>query len=113
VAFLSGVLALFSGEVVKPITPINLSSVVATIISGILCSGGAYYLQAYAQKEISTIKAGVLYSLIPLFSAIVSWMVLGNTLNGIEFIGSIIIVLALINININIPGLIKFREKGA
>lgn len=109
VSGLSALLTLFSGETIKSI---KIDSMIALIVSGALCAGGAYYLQAYAQEEISPVKAGILYSIIPLFSAIVSWIVLGNTLNEVEFIGGIIIILALININVNLPKYIKVHRKG-
>lgn len=104
VSGISAILSIFSGETVNSI---KIDSVIAVIISGAFCTGVAYYLQAYAQREISSVRAGIIYSVIPLFSAIVSWIVLGNTLNGIELMGSIIIVLALININTNVPDYIK------
>lgn len=78
------------------------SSIFALIVSGLLCTGMAYFLQAVSQIKLPLTKAGIICTTIPFFGAIVSWILFKTTLNGFGFCGLILIIAAILNSNSNI-----------
>lgn len=61
--------------------------VTALLFAGILITAALYYVQTRAQLKLSENTIGVLYALLPLFAAIFSWMILGETLSPIGIAG--------------------------
>jgi drug/metabolite transporter (DMT)-like permease len=59
----------------------------ALLFAGILITAALYYVQTRAQLKLSVNTIGVLYALLPLFAAIFSWIILGETLSPIGIIG--------------------------
>ena len=91
---------------------ISNESIIALIISGIFCSGIAYYIGTVAQKNIPTVHAGIIYSTIPLFSIIASKVALDIVLSPIAYVGCFAIILSIINLKTNVFGrlLMKFKK---
>lgn len=64
----------------------------ALLFAGILITAGLYYVQTLAQQKLSENTVGVLYALLPLFAAVFSWMILGETLSPIGMAGGTMMV---------------------
>ena len=65
----------------------------ALLFAGTLITAALYYVQTLAQKKLSEHTVGVLYSLLPLFAAVFSWMILGETLSPIGIAGGAMMVI--------------------
>lgn len=57
------------------------------LFAGILITAALYYVQTLAQQKLSENTIGVMYALLPLFAAVFSWMILGETLSLIGIAG--------------------------
>ncbi len=91
-----GVLALFTSFFVQE--EIMWSSfgwieVSALLFAGTLITAALYYVQTRAQKKLNENTIGVLYALLPLFAAVFSWMILGETLSPIGIAGGAMMVI--------------------
>jgi drug/metabolite transporter (DMT)-like permease len=62
------------------------------VFAGIVITAAMYYVQTLAQKKISENTIGVLYALLPLFAAVFSWMILGETLTIVGIAGGVMMV---------------------
>lgn len=70
--------------------------IAALLFAGILITAAMYYVQTIAQQKLSENTVGVLYSLIPLFGAIFSWIILGETLSPIGIAGGGMMILGVV-----------------
>lgn len=85
-----GVLALgisFTIQEEVVIASFGLLEIIALLFAGILITAALYYVQTRAQQKLSENTIGVLYALLPLFAAVFSWMILGETLGPIGIVG--------------------------
>ncbi len=67
--------------------------ITALLFAGIIITAALYYVQTRAQQKISENTIGVLYALLPLFAAVFSWMILGETLSPIGIVGGAMMVI--------------------
>ena len=89
VSFLSIIFALFF----ETITIANiLNESVSIIYAGILSGGIAFTLQIFAQKNISTAPAAIIFSLEGVFAAIAAWIILNQILGLNNIIGCALIL---------------------
>ena len=89
VSFLSIIFALFFET--KTIANI-LNESVSIIYAGILSGGIAFTLQIFAQKNISTAPAAIIFSLEGVFAAIAAWIILNQILGLNNIIGCALIL---------------------
>ncbi len=68
----------------------------ALLYLGVFSSGMGYTLQIVAQKDMDTSVAGILFSLEAVFGAIGGALLLGEVMSPREYIGSIIVFMAVI-----------------
>ena len=95
VSFFSIIFALFF----ETITIVNiLNESVSIIYAGVLSGGIAFTLQIYAQKNISSAPAAIIFSLEGVFATIAAWIILNQILNFNNILGcSFILVGVLIS----------------
>jgi len=70
--------------------------ITALLFAGILITAALYYVQTRAQQKLSENTIGVLYALLPLFAAVFSWIMLGETLSVIGMVGGAMMVTGVI-----------------
>jgi drug/metabolite transporter (DMT)-like permease len=70
--------------------------IAALLFAGILITAAMYYVQTLAQQKLSENTVGVLYALIPLFGAIFSWIILGESLSLIGIAGGGMMILGVV-----------------
>ena len=77
---------------------INLISkeITELLYAGILSSGVAFMLQAYAQRVLSPASVAIIFSLEGVFASIFGWILLDQFLSEIKVFGIMIILLAVI-----------------
>ena len=89
VSFFSIIFALFF----ETITIVNiLNESVSIIYAGVLSGGIAFTLQIYAQKNISSAPAAIIFSLEGVFATIAAWIILNQILGLDNVIGCILIL---------------------
>ena len=66
------------------------------LYAGILSSGVAFMLQAYAQRVLQPASVAIIFSLEGVFASIFGWIILDQFLNEIKIFGILIILLAVI-----------------
>ena len=93
VSFFSFVFALFFETITIPNI---LNESVSIIYAGILSGGVAFTLQIYAQKNISSAPAAIIFSLEGVFAAIAAWIILNQILDLDNIIGCALILFAVL-----------------
>jgi len=89
VSFFSIIFALFF----ETITIVNiLNESVSIIYAGVLSGGIAFTLQIYAQKNISSAPAAIIFSLEGVFATIAAWIILNQILDSDNIIGCVLIL---------------------
>ena len=66
------------------------------LYAGVLSSGIAYLLQAYAQQNLSPAPVAIIFSLEGVFAGIFAWIILDQHLNEFKIFGIILILCAVI-----------------
>lgn len=64
----------------------------ALLYAGVLITAAMFYAQTIAQKKLSENTIGILYALLPLFAAVFSWMILGESLSPVGIAGGALMV---------------------
>ena len=93
VSFFSFVFALFFETITIPNI---LNESVSIIYAGILSGGIAFTLQIFAQKNISSAPAAIIFSLEGVFAAIAAWIILNQILDLDNIIGCALILFAVL-----------------
>jgi drug/metabolite transporter (DMT)-like permease len=70
------------------LTPLLLS---ALLVNGVFATG-AFAIQVWAQKRLPAPRVALIFSLEPLFAAWLAWLFLDEHLSGRGWVGSILIV---------------------
>ena len=71
--------------------------------AGFLSSGIAYTLQIMAQKDADPTSATLIMSLESVFAVLSGWLVLGESLSGKELIGCLLVFIAVILAQVQLP----------
>ena len=93
----AGIFCSFPALAFETVT-INLISkeITELLYAGILSSGVAFMLQAYAQRVLSPASVAIIFSLEGVFASIFGWILLDQFLSEIKVFGIMIILLAVI-----------------
>lgn len=106
VASLLGLLASFLLE--TPVLPQSPATWGAVVYLGLICSAYGFVVQPIAQKHAAPERIGLIFSLEPVFSALLSFLFLHEVLAGINYLGGGLIFLAVV-----LPELIKTPKQAA
>ena len=93
VSFFSFFFALFFEKITIPNI---LNESVSIIYAGILSGGVSFTLQIYAQKNISSAPAAIIFSLEGVFATIAAWIILNQILDLDNIIGCVLILFAVL-----------------
>lgn len=94
VASLTGAVFMFLSE--TPSLPANLTQWGAILGLGLICSAYGFVVQPIAQRYTTPEKIGLIFSLEPVFSALLSWLFLHEILGFKGYTGAILIFAAVI-----------------
>ncbi len=75
---------------------ISPKSWLAIVLSALICTAGIYVVQNMALKEISESVTGIIVALLPLFTAVGAWFILGESLSTIGKIGGALMLAGVI-----------------
>lgn len=87
-------------ETLPKASSIGLYGWMSLIFTGVLATGFVYTVQSFAQTEVTPSNIGIIYSLEPVFSAILSYIILGERIGVKGIIGGTFIVLGAIIYNV-------------
>lgn len=87
----------------KPNISIIWDARLEILYAGLMSSGIAYTLQIMAQKDADPTSATLIMSLESVFAALSGWLVLGESLSGKELIGCLLVFIAVILAQVQLP----------
>ena len=90
-------LPLFMTMELKPILEINITfkMLLPVLLLAVFASCGAFILFAFSVRHLGILKANVFTNSIPVFTALFSFMLLGDKLTVQNFIGMLVVILGL------------------
>ncbi len=91
------------------VTMPSLEVWVALLITGLLASAGAFYVQTFVQQRIPAARTAVILTMEPVFAALFGYWLAGDRLVAVQILGAGLILSALVVGEI-LPAL--RREKG-
>jgi drug/metabolite transporter (DMT)-like permease len=92
VTVMSALLAIPDG--LRP--PAEASVWLAVVITALLATAAAFFVQTWAQRHLSAALTGIILSLEPVFAWLVGMAVLGDRLRGRQMVGGVVLVLAMV-----------------
>lgn len=87
---------IFSYALETPQLPGSVSGWIAVLGLGILCTAIGFVVQTYAQQYTSPSRAGLIFSLESVFSAIFAYLVLGEVLSARGYLGALLMFSSLV-----------------
>ena len=83
---------LFNGVFESSITQFSYSVISALLITGLLATFVSFLIMIWAQKILSPSETALIFSLEPVFAAMVAFLVIGESLGYIGWIGGLLVV---------------------
>ena len=87
----------------KPDLSIIWNAKLEIMYAGFLSSGIAYTLQIIAQKDADPTSATLIMSLESVFAVLSGWLVLGESLSNKELVGCLLVFIAVILAQVQLP----------
>lgn len=107
------VMLVLSFLVETPALPQSPQVWAAALFLGIFCSGICLVLQSVYQKDTTATRAGLIFTLEPVFSAVFAFFLLGERLGVKGYIGAALMLASLFVMELDIPFLDKKEENEA
>ncbi|MBS7576907.1 MULTISPECIES: DMT family transporter [unclassified Enterococcus] len=86
----------FSTVFERPSLPNNSSQWLAILALGIFCSAYGFVVQPMSQKYLSAVKIGLIFSLEPVFSALLSFLFIHEVLEIRGYFGALLILISIL-----------------
>ena len=83
----------------------------SALFLGIFCSGVCLVLQSVYQKDTTAARAGLIFTLEPVFSAVFAFFLLGERLGLKGYLGAALMLISLIVMEIDLPFFEKAEKK--
>ena len=110
-AVVGAVMLVLSFIVETPALPHSPMVWAAALFLGIFCSGVCLVLQSVYQKDTTASRAGLIFTLEPVFSAVFAFFLLGERLGLKGYIGAALMLASLFVMELDIPFFDKNGEK--
>lgn len=105
------VMLVLSFLVETPVLPQSPKVWVSALFLGIFCSGVCLVLQSVYQKDTTATRAGLVFTLEPVFSAIFAFFLLGERLGVKGYLGAALMLVSLVVMEVELPFFDKKAEK--
>ena len=105
------VMLVLSLLVETPALPQSPKVWVSALFLGIVCSGVCLVLQSVYQKDTTATRAGLIFTLEPVFSAIFAFFLLGERLGVKGYIGAALMLMSLVVMEVELPFFDEKAEK--
>ena len=83
-----------------PTTPVTWA---AALFLGLLCSGVAFVIQAVQQQYTTASHVGLIFTLEPVFAAIVAYFLAGERLQARGYAGMVLMLFSLVLMEADLP----------
>jgi len=96
------VMLLVSLVLEKPCLPRSPGVWAAALFLGILCTGVAFVVQTVQQQYTAASHVGLIFTLEPVFSAVIAYFFAGERLQPRGYLGAALMLLSLVIMEVNI-----------
>jgi drug/metabolite transporter (DMT)-like permease len=79
----------------EPVTMPPLEVILAIVLTGIVASAGAFYVQTTVQQRIPAARAAIILITEPVFAALFGYWLAGDRLSPVQLLGAVLILSAL------------------
>ncbi|MGF2616791.1 DMT family transporter [Rossellomorea vietnamensis] len=90
-------------------TLLQMNVLSALIVTALLATSAAYFIQTSAQKYTTPARVAVILTMEPVFAALSSYLWIGEELTGLALVGCLFIFMGMLVTEL--PGLIRFATK--
>ena len=98
--FFGGVFSLIGALIIEPLQlPVSVLGWGSLIMLAVVCSAFAIIVQAVAQQHTTAVSAGFIFTLEPIFAAVLAFAFLGERMTIQEWIGAIFIFIGVLAAN--------------
>jgi drug/metabolite transporter (DMT)-like permease len=80
----------------EPVTLPPGEVVFALLLTGLVASAGAYYIQTSVQRHIPAARAAIVLTMEPVFAAFFGYWLAGDRLNAVQLAGAALVLSALV-----------------
>lgn len=84
-----------SWPVFEPVTLPSAGVWWAILVTALLASALAFYVQTLVQRRVSALRAGIIIATEPLFAAVFGYALAGDRLTGIQLAGGVLLIAAI------------------
>lgn len=82
----------------------------SAIFLSLFCTGMAFIVQAIAQQYTTASHVGIIFTLEPVFAAVVAYFIAGEVLTAKSYLGAVIMVAALLVTEIDFKGILNRKK---
>ncbi|WP_262393030.1 DMT family transporter [Sporolactobacillus inulinus] len=94
--FVAAVAFVFSAAFERPHLPDSASVWISVLGLGLLCSAAGYLLQAAAQRYTTSLHAGLIFTLEPIFAVFFAFLADGEHMSFHEYVGAVLVLGSLV-----------------
>jgi drug/metabolite transporter (DMT)-like permease len=94
-AVMTLVMTLWALPHLSTIPTLNLNSWLVLIYLGVICMSLPFVLQVWAQRVVPPYLTALLFILEPVFASLLAFVILGERLSGLDWLGATLIIAAL------------------
>jgi drug/metabolite transporter (DMT)-like permease len=103
--------SIFSIIFENPTLPSTTESWFTVLVLSVFCTAVGFIVQTFAQKHTTSVHTGLIFSLEPVFAAFFAFTFAHEILLIKGYIGGIILVASIINVEVDLKSLIKKPDK--
>lgn len=105
-----GIFFLVAWPFFEPVSAPPAEVIFALLLTGLVASAGAYYVQTSVQRHIPAARAAIILTMEPVFAALFGYWLAGDRLNAVQLAGAALVLSALVLGEI-VPVLRRERKK--
>ncbi len=94
----------------NPVIPQSTTSIIGLIFLGAICTGAAFVVQPIAQQYTTGTHVGLIFTLEPVFCAIIAFIFAGEVLFLHNYIGMLLLVIGILILEIDFKSIIYKRK---
>jgi len=93
---IGGILSMLLALIVEGIPQFSPKSIIIVLWLAVVNTTLGYLLYNHSLRELTALEINMILNLSPLFTAILSWILLGETLSTIQIIGMVVVIVGVI-----------------
>lgn len=93
---IGGVFTIILATLVEGLPQFTARSLFIVLWLALINTALGYFLYNHALRELTALEMNMIMNLSPLFTALLSWIMLGEYLNGLQFVGMLIMITGVI-----------------